>query len=120
MREHQDLDVAHGGVGGVEAFKTGLEGLHGLAWHLRGEAEDGACIAELQRLGAIGLARQVDACGGDRQVGAQAKLGPVGAGEDAGLAAQLLAHPIEEGVGWLHDGGINALGAEGRELGKQQ
>ena len=35
------------------------------------------------------------------------------------LAAQLLAHAVEEGICGLHDGGIDTLGAEGCELGEQ-
>ena len=79
------------------------------------EAEGRAVVAEPRRCFGIRVALQVDAAGGQGQVGAQAQLLALLIGEDVGARAQALADDIEEEVGRLDDRRRHALISAFRE-----
>ena len=109
--EGHDLGVGGGGVGGGEDLEAGLEVFARAVGAPLLPAPDRAAVGVARGLGAaVRAGVHVEADDGDGEVGAEHHLGTLVAG-DEGAGADVLAVEVEEDVGGLQGGGLDAHGA---------
>ena len=121
QHETQHLGLGLLGIAVADQLEAGLAELVGVGGvgAVRLEAERGAVVAVARGGIGVRVAREIEAAGRHREIGAQAQLRAFGIGEHVGARAQVLADHVEEHVGRLDDGRRHGLAAGRGEHGHQ-